>query len=94
MTALSPLLAPSTSPDRCGPWSDLIDEPERCARLRGLQAIVRLLIGSRGAELTDLLRQAEREPADLEPAWAALDALAALYRRTVLASFAALHRTA
>ncbi len=94
MTALVALPSPNAARDRFGPWSNTIDEPERRARLRSLRAIVRLCTGHRGAGLAELLRQAEREPAALEAALAALDALAAVDRRQVLASFAALHRIA
>lgn len=80
------------SADRYCPWSEAIDEPERRARLRSLRGIVRLSTGRRGDALADQLRQAEREPAALEPALTELDALAALDRRSVLASFSALHR--
>lgn len=80
--------------DRFGPWSDRIDAAERVARLRSLRAIVRLSTGPRGDRLAELLRRAERDTATLAPALAALNALAALDRRSVLGSFAALHRSA
>ncbi|MFJ7441286.1 hypothetical protein ACIQW5_26990 [Methylorubrum thiocyanatum] len=80
--------------DRFGPWSDRIDVTERVARLRSLRAIVRLSTGPRGDRLAGLLHRAERDAAALAPALAALNQLAALDRRAVLASFAALHRPA
>lgn len=80
--------------DAWGPFRPDIDPAERSARLRCLRAVVSLTTGSRGAGLADLLRRAEREPATLEPALAALNRLAALDRRHVLASYAALNRPA
>lgn len=80
--------------DRFGPWSDRIDGSERVARLRSLRAIVRLTTGPRGECLAALLHRAERDASALVPALSALNALAALDRRTVLGSFAALHRSA
>ncbi|WP_152276436.1 hypothetical protein [Methylorubrum populi] len=80
--------------DRFGPWSDRIDAAERVARLRSLRAIVRLTTGPRGERLGDLLYRAEKDAAALVPALAALNRLATLDRRSVLASFAALHRSA
>ncbi|GAA0256204.1 hypothetical protein LNAOJCKE_5443 [Methylorubrum aminovorans] len=80
--------------DRFGPWSDRIDAAERVARLRSLRAIVRLTTGPRGKRLGDLLYRAEKDAAALVPALAALNRLATLDRRSVLASFAALHRSA
>lgn len=80
--------------DQWGPFRTDIDAAERLARLRSLRAIVRLSTGPRGDRLAGLLHRAERDTAALEPALAALNALAALDRRSVLASFAALHRHA
>lgn len=80
--------------DRFGPWSDRIDGTERVARLRSLRAIVRLTTGPRGDRLAGLLHRAEQDAAALVPALAALNRLAALDRRSVLASFAAVHRSA
>lgn len=80
--------------DRFGPWSDRIDGAERVARLRSLRAIVRLSTGPRGERLAVLLHRAERDASALAPALDALNALAALDRRSVLGSFAALHRPA
>jgi hypothetical protein len=78
--------------DRFGPWAADLGETERVARLRALRAIVRLLTGSRGAELYRLLKAAETHPEALEPAAHALAHLEPLDRRQVLACFAALHR--
>lgn len=78
--------------DAFGPWRPDIDPAERLARLRSMRAITRLTLGPRGETFAEALRQAETDPGQLEPALHQLDALAALDRRTVLASFAALHR--
>ena len=78
--------------DAFGPWRTDIEAGERLARLRSMQAIARLCLGPRGSAFVDTLRAAETDPAQLEPALRALDGLAALDRRQVLASFAALHR--
>ena len=80
--------------DQFGPWALDLDPAERLARLRSMRAIVRLSCGARGEAFADLLRQAERDPAALEPAADALKRLAGLDRRHVLTSFAALHRQA
>lgn len=88
-----PALAEIPAADRFGPWSDRIDAAERLARLRSLRAIVRFSTGPRGDRLAGLLHRAEQDAAALEPALAALNALASLDRRSVLASFAALHRS-
>ncbi|MDP4027082.1 hypothetical protein Q8W71_31315 [Methylobacterium sp. NEAU 140] len=80
--------------DRFGPWADGIDRTERVARLRSLRAITRLSLGPRGHAFAETLRRAETDPGQLEPALRQLDALAALDRRSVLCSFAALHRPA
>lgn len=80
--------------DRWGPFAADIDEAERRARLRSMRAIVHLCTGPRGERLADELRRAERDAAHLPAALVALDALAALDRRQVLASFARLHRSA
>ena len=80
--------------DRWGPFSDGLDHAEQRARLRALRQMARLLIGPRGADLCRLLAQAETNPAALEPACRALDALAATDRRQILASYAALARAA
>lgn len=82
------------SRDQWGPFAPGIEAAELRARLRSLRQTARLLIGPRGTDLCRLLAQAETDPAALEPACRALDALAANDRRQILASFAALHRTA
>ena len=78
--------------DRFGPWADGLDSAERLARLRSMRAIARLTLGPRGGAFAKTLRLAEADPAQLEPALRQLDALASLDRRSVLCSFAALHR--
>lgn len=80
--------------DRWGPFRPDLDEAERRARLRCLRAIVHLSTGPRGVALADLLRRAESDPAALPAAIDALDRLAGLDRRHVLASYAALNRPA
>ena len=77
-----------------GPFAPGIEAAEQRARLRSLRQTARLLIGPRGAELCRLLAQAKTDPAALEPACHALDALAATDRRQILASYAALSRAA
>jgi hypothetical protein len=81
-----------TPADQFGPWAPNLDRTERLARLRSMRAIVRLSCGSRGEALADQLCRAERDPAALPVAAAALNRLASTDRRHVLASFAALHR--
>ena len=81
-------------PDRWGPFREDIDDAERRACLRGLRATARLLVGPRAADLCRLLAQAETDPAALESACRALNALAATDRRQILASYAALARAA
>lgn len=78
--------------DRFGPWASDLDAGERLARLRSLRAIARLCLGPRGEAFTESLRRAETDETALEPALRQLDALAALDRRAVLASFGALQR--
>lgn len=80
------------SVDRWGPFADDLDGAERTARLRTLQAVVHLLIGPRGAGLTQLLRDAERDQIRLPDALKGLNALAPLDRRRVLGSYAAITR--
>ncbi|MCJ2065745.1 hypothetical protein MKK63_24015 [Methylobacterium sp. J-088] len=85
------MIAPA---NQFGPWSLGIDAAEQRARLRALRQTARLLVGPRAADLCRLLAQAETDPAALEPACRALDALASTDRRRVLASYAALARAA
>lgn len=80
--------------DAWGPFARDLDPAERRARLRCLRAVVHLSTGPRGAELAEHLRHAERDPAALPLALAALNRLAGLNRRHVLASYAALNRPA
>ena len=80
--------------DHWGPFCPDIDPAERLARLRSLRAIARLTTGPRGESLCEALRLAERDAARLPAALDALDRLAPIDRRQVLASFAALHRPA
>ncbi|MCJ2097995.1 hypothetical protein [Methylobacterium sp. E-046] len=83
-----------TAADRWGPFSQGLDPAEQRARLRALRQTARLLIGPRGTNLCRLLAEAETDPAALEPACRAVDALAATDRRQILASYAALARAA
>ena len=80
--------------DRWGPFRPDLDEAERRACLRGLRTTARLLAGQRAASLCQLLAEAEIDLAALEPACRALNALAAIDRRRILASYAALTATA
>lgn len=90
---MSVFASSSISPaDRWGPFADGLDPAERIARLRSMRAIVHLTTGPRGDELARELRLAEQDLAHLPAAVAALDRLAALDRRHVLASFARLLR--
>lgn len=78
--------------DRWGPFAEGIDPAERLARLRSLRAIAHLCLGPRGDAFVGALHQSERDPDHMPAALRALDALAPLDRRQVLASFARLHR--
>ncbi|MGH1592384.1 hypothetical protein ACRBEV_33235 (plasmid) [Methylobacterium phyllosphaerae] len=80
--------------DQFGPWAANLDTAERRARLRAMRALARVHCGPRAADLCRLLAQAEADPAALEPALAALDRLPSNDRRHVLASYAALSRSA
>ena len=80
--------------DKWGPFADGIEAAEQRARLRGLRALARVLCGPRAADLCRLLAAAENDPAALEQASHALNGLAGRDRRHVLASYAALHRSA
>ena len=80
--------------DRWGPFAPGITPVERVARLRALQAIVRILLGQRGRDLALLLREAEGDAALLEPAVLMIDRLASLDRRHVLASYGSFVRLA
>jgi hypothetical protein len=63
---------------------------ERLARLRSVTAFARLCFGPRGRAFAEALRQAETDETALEPALRELGAPAALDRRQVRSSFAAL----
>lgn len=80
------------SANHFGPWMPGISSAERIARLRALQAIAYLHAGPRAEALCNRLRDAEHDPAALPDAMAALDLLAPVDRRRILASFAAIHR--
>lgn len=80
--------------DQWGPFAPGIEPAEQRVRLRSLRQTARLLIGPRGTGLCRLLAQAETDPAALEPACRALDALAANDRRQIWAAYAALARAA
>lgn len=79
------------SPD-WGPWSPGIDATERAARCRALAAFIRVYAGPAGADAVEALRRAEADPAALDDAAAALNAMPTVPCRRALASFAALHR--
>lgn len=72
-----------------GPWATGLDVAELRARLRSLRAIARILAGRRATAMNALLLQAETDPAALVPAADALDGLAPLDRRRILAAYAA-----
>lgn len=80
--------------DRWGPFAPDIDPAEQRARLRSLRALAAIHCGPRAATLCRLLSSAETDPADLEPAAEALNRLAPIDRRHVLASYASLSRSA
>ncbi len=86
---VGPLIPPA---DRWGPFADSLDPAERLARLRSLRAIAHLCLGPRGDAFAGALHRSERDPDHMPAALRALDALAPLDRRQVLASFARLHR--
>lgn len=74
-----------------GPWLPGLGEPERLARWRSLRALAMVYCGATHP-LTVALRAAERDPAAAAQALRCLDALPALRRRRVLATYAALAR--
>lgn len=76
--------------DAWGPFRPDIEPGERIARLRCLMAIAHLCCGPRGAELVSLLQAAEADADALPDALTALDRLAALDRRKILGTYAAL----
>lgn len=83
------MMAPA---DQFGPWAEGLDQAEQRARLRSLRALAAIHCGPRAATLCRLLSSAETDPADLEPAAEALNRLAPIDRRHVLASYAGLAR--
>lgn len=62
--------------DQWRPFAPDLDPAERRARLRSLRAIARPLAGPRAEAMNTFLRQAETDPAALEPAADELDRLA------------------
>jgi hypothetical protein len=81
-----------TTADSWGPFALDTDDCERRARLRSLRAIVRLLLGPRGAILERALTCAETGAVSLETLQGVLAGLPSLDFRKVLASYAALTR--
>lgn len=73
--------------DEFGPWAPNLDSCERRARCRTLRAVARLLAGQRADALCDALACSETDPVHLDRALAALDRLASLDRRRILASY-------
>lgn len=80
--------------DQWGPFAPGLDACERRARLRSLRAIVRLHLGPRGDALARMLECAEALPELLVSAVEAINRLASLDRRRVLASYAGLTKPA
>lgn len=80
--------------DAWGPWAPNLDPAERRARLRSLRALARVYAGPRALTVCQLLAQAETDADALEPASRAINNLAPLDRRAILASFARLAITA
>lgn len=78
--------------DQWGPFAEGIDLAEQRARLRSLRALAKVYAGPRAADACRLLARAETDPAALEPASAALNRLAPIDRRNVLASYARLSK--
>jgi len=66
-----------------------LDPAELRARLRAMQALVRVFVGPAGRELAELLRDAESDPEALAACDAALAALGTIAQRRILATFAA-----
>lgn len=73
--------------DAFGPWAASLSPCERIARCRTLRAVARLLAGSRADALCSALACAETDASHLNRALGALDRLAALDRRRILASY-------
>lgn len=72
-----------------GPWRPDIAEPERVARLREIRALIFAICGP-GHPLVVALRDAETDPAAAARALEQIDALPALRRRRLLATYASL----
>lgn len=72
-----------------GPWRPGIDAAERRARCRSMRAIAGLVAGPRADPLVGFLLAAETDDVALDLAADALDDLAPLDRRKILASYAA-----
>lgn len=73
--------------NKCGPWIDGVPDVERRCQLRCLAGLAATLCHD-SATLVYWLRRAEDEPVASEEAWRLMEALPALDRRRVLATFA------
>lgn len=73
--------------DAFGPWAPNLQPCERVARCRSLRAVARVLAGRRAEALCDALACAEADATHLDRALVALDRLAPLDRRGILASY-------
>lgn len=80
--------------NRFGPWAHNLSPAEQRARLRAMRALAQVHCGPRANHLCTLLAEAEFDPGALMPALDALDHLAPVDRRHVLASYAKLHTPA
>ena len=69
-----------------------VDEIERVARCRLLQALCRAYVGPSADQMVETLRRAERDPRELQEANALFAMLPARQRRNILACFAAVLR--
>lgn len=78
--------------DAWGPFAADLDPAEYRARCRCLRAVAHLTTGPRGETLAERLRQAEADRSALPLALDALNRLAGLDLRHVLASYSALNR--
>lgn len=76
--------------NRFGPSAPDLDRAEYVARCRSMRGQARLLAGERAGFLCDALRTTEDDKGVLVAAFAACNSLAALDRRRLLASYAAL----
>lgn len=73
--------------DAFGPWTEGLPPCERIARCRTLRAVARMIAGPRADALSSALACAESDPSHLDRALDALDRLASLDRRKILASY-------